>query len=285
MRARAAPQQAVRGKVNKRTQRWIDLTGLNLIRIVIGSYFMAVALGLVSGIAPYALFPKSVDPQLADLIGSTFLFAVTAAFMIGLHLRISALTLALFILCTSLMQNLVTPDTMDISAFWRDLAMLCGVLLSYFGLKRHEFGKATVLWRRKTLQENYDASVPVRPRRISMASANAEGSPAIAYKRSLAPLIETPRRAAPDPAGDADPASNDEPLTAETVDDPTPAQSQPAIFRRNPAHQAQDEPAKSPTLFDLAAASPKTVVRLPVPPARTEPSAEEDEITDIFANV
>jgi hypothetical protein len=48
-----------------RQQRWLEDTGLNLIRRVIRAYFIATALGLISGLALSALFLSFIHPQTA----------------------------------------------------------------------------------------------------------------------------------------------------------------------------------------------------------------------------
>ncbi len=61
----------------------LDQAGLNLIRIVIGSYFMALSLGLVAGLDPAVIFAPLMSPLLADIAGSTLMFCLSACFMAG----------------------------------------------------------------------------------------------------------------------------------------------------------------------------------------------------------
>lgn len=173
----------------QRQQRWIDYTGLNLIRIVIGSYFMAIALGLISGISPPALFLSLTDPQTADLIGTVLLFAVTAAFMLGLYLRLTSLMLAIYVFATSATQNLVLSDTMLIEPFWRDLTLGCAVLLSYTCLKRSELSRAALVWRRTSPRLRSDQTVI--PRRVTTSGASLDRAHAqTVLNSSLKPLMK-----------------------------------------------------------------------------------------------
>ncbi len=182
-----------------RQQRWIDYTGLNLIRIVIGSYFMAISLGLITGISPPALFLSFTTPQVADLIGTVLLFAITAAFMLGLYLRLTSLMLAIFVLSSSVVQNLVVPDAALIEPFWRDLTLVCGVLLSYTGLKRSELSRAALVWRRGTPRLASDQVVT--PRRVTTGSAPSEREQTeYVWRSSFKPLMHpapAPERPAP----------------------------------------------------------------------------------------
>ncbi|MEL7258658.1 MAG: hypothetical protein AAFN80_12560 [Pseudomonadota bacterium] len=132
-----------------RTQTWLDHTGLNLIRIVVGSYFLAISMGLISGFEPTALFVAYSNPMTADLIGTMLLFSLTVVYMTGWQLRLSCLALALFVLSSSLVQNFLLVQTGTISDFWRDLTMVCAVLLSYSSLRRSELRKAALVGRHR----------------------------------------------------------------------------------------------------------------------------------------
>ena len=144
----------------------MDQTGLNLIRIVIGSYFLALSLDLVSGLDAATLFAALLPHATADLIGSTLLFCLSAALMAGLQLRLCALSLALLVFCSSLVQNLiiVTPDSL--SAFWRDLTLATAVLLTYLTLGPGALRRASVLAHRARLRRAM-AQRAINPRRIT----------------------------------------------------------------------------------------------------------------------
>lgn len=176
-------------RVLQRQQRWIDYTGLNLIRIVIGSYFMAISLGLISGIAPPVLFLSFTDPTTADLIGTILLFSITALFMVGVYLRLTSLMLAIFVFSSSIAQNFVLTDATLIEPFWRDLTLVCAILLSYTCLKRTELSRAALVWRRTT--PRLKSSQTVMPRRVTSNTTGSErGAFAASYNASLKPLMQ-----------------------------------------------------------------------------------------------
>ncbi|RBI75147.1 hypothetical protein DQW77_05660 [Roseovarius sp. TE539] len=112
-------------------ERWINQTGQNIIRVVIGSYFTAVSLDLISGVDQRALFATVLGPESADLIGSALLLGLSVAFMIGVTLRLTGLMLALFVFTSSLIQNFLAFEINNISDFWRDLTLVCAVMMSY----------------------------------------------------------------------------------------------------------------------------------------------------------
>lgn len=173
----------------KKSERWLDHTGLNLIRIVIGSYFMAISLGLIRGVDQAAMFAHLLPEESALLAGTALLFILAVAFMSGLALRLSALMLALFVLCSSVIQNYLHFETLTVSAFWRDLTLSCAVLLCYSSLKRRELRKAGVLMRRNAWRIRRGRQAVVAPRRVTLSDRPARRAQGPDYETLLRPLI------------------------------------------------------------------------------------------------
>ncbi|MDA3859175.1 MAG: hypothetical protein PF480_13325 [Roseovarius sp.] len=146
----------------------IDQAGLNLIRIVIGSYFMALSIDLVAGLDPAAIFAPLMTPLAADILGSTVMFSLSASLMAGIELRLVALSLAIFVFSSSLAQNMLHVVPGSVSAFWRDLTLTCAVLLTYSSLSRPALRRASVLAHRARLRRLRDKEV--NPRRITLAA-------------------------------------------------------------------------------------------------------------------
>ncbi len=155
--------------MHSKDERWLNQSGLNLIRIVIGSYFAAVALDLVLGVNQSALFAPFASPLFADLIGSTVLVVASLTFMVGYRLRLSALVLALFVFSSSLIQNFLISDVENVSAFWRDLTMVCAVILTYSNMSRQEMRRADLSRPRriKRIRKIHMPGTAVTPRRVS----------------------------------------------------------------------------------------------------------------------
>ncbi|SLN43597.1 hypothetical protein ROG8370_01847 [Roseovarius gaetbuli] len=144
----------------------IDQAGLNLIRIVIGSYFMALSIGLVAGLDPAAIFTPLMPTLLADILGGTVMFMLSACFMAGIQLRLVALSLAIFVFSNSLTQNMLHVVPGSVSAFWRDLTLTCAVLLTYSSLSRTALRRASVLAHRARLRHARETAS--NPRRITL---------------------------------------------------------------------------------------------------------------------
>lgn len=148
--------------------RWLNQSGLNLIRIVIGSYFAAVGLDLVAGVDQRALFLPFTPPEVADVVGSTLLILASLTFMLGVCLRLSALVLALFVFSSSVAQNFLLVDVENVSDFWRDLTMVCAVILTYSNMTRLDIRRAnlTRAARRKPVRKIHMPGAAITPRRV-----------------------------------------------------------------------------------------------------------------------
>lgn len=143
----------------------ISPTGLNLMRIVMGSYFMALSLGFVTGFDVSALFSLVLPQEVAGFVGSTLLLCLSVSFMAGFLLRRVARSLIALILFSSLIQNfwLFTPESL--SGFWRDLTLAVGVFLSYASLGRRELRNASVFAHRARVRR-VNVRKAIKPQRI-----------------------------------------------------------------------------------------------------------------------
>jgi uncharacterized membrane protein YphA (DoxX/SURF4 family) len=148
----------------------VDQIGINLLRIVTGTFFMAVALDLVDGFDPAILLRPLLGPALSEVAGATGLLALAIWFMLGTALRLAALSLALFVLASSFTANFVAAPVEDLSAFWYDLTLCCGVLLSYLTLDARQMRRASVLGHQSRARR-IAAARRVKPRRVAHGTA------------------------------------------------------------------------------------------------------------------
>lgn len=157
-----------------KNDRSLNYFGLNLIRIVIGSYLMAISLGLIQGFDHAALFRPLMPGTLADLAGKAALFGLAACFIAGIHLRIFALALALFVLVSGLSAAMTQFGAGAASALWRDLVLVCAILLSYAPLRRRELRHAALLLRHRARRISRRRARAVRPRRVKVPAKSIE---------------------------------------------------------------------------------------------------------------
>ena len=168
-----------------------DQIARNLIRIVIGSYFAALSLDLTTGLDKAILFAPFLDAKTADLVASTLILCLSLSFMLGYHLRLSALSLALLIFASSFAQNMIHVEPGAVSDFWRDLTLTCAVLLSYLTLSPRELRRASMIANRARLR--VVAQRPVTPRR-AIAPLPLTRPVQVDIRRALMTTETTPRK-------------------------------------------------------------------------------------------
>jgi putative oxidoreductase len=101
-------------------------------RVIIASYFMAKSLGLI--IDPTGMGQFLAISNVPDYLrwpNAGFEFVAAFAIMLGFQTRMAAALLALYLFWSSFILNYTPGDPYLIGAFWRDLAMIGGLLLLF----------------------------------------------------------------------------------------------------------------------------------------------------------
>ncbi len=115
-----------------RSQRQMHEIAHAVARVLIASYFMARALGLI--IDPNGLVEFMAASEVPDYLrwpNAAFECLAAVAIMIGFQTRMAAALLALFVFWSSFILNYAPGDLVALGAFWRDLAMIGGLLLLF----------------------------------------------------------------------------------------------------------------------------------------------------------
>ena len=121
-----APSRSV--EINHNAQSWL--------RILIASYFIAVALRLIPGTDFSLLLGLVADQGTANLLTAISVFTLAYMVMIGCYLRIAALLLGLMTFFAAFV-GYVGPQASghlasgDLAAFWRDIALVAALMLTY----------------------------------------------------------------------------------------------------------------------------------------------------------
>jgi len=103
-----------------------------IARVLIASYFLAKAIGLIFDPTGMAQFLSvSNVPDYLRWPNAGFEAMAAIAIMIGFQTRMAAALLALYVFWTSFILNYVPGDDYLLGAFWRDLAMIGGLLLLF----------------------------------------------------------------------------------------------------------------------------------------------------------
>ncbi len=99
-------------------------------RVLIASYFVARSIGLIIDPASMGQFlAVSNVPDYLLWPNAGFEFLAALAIMLGFQTRLAAALLALYVFWSSFILNYVPGDPVAIGIFWRDLAMIGGLLM------------------------------------------------------------------------------------------------------------------------------------------------------------
>lgn len=142
----------------------VSRTVLSVVRILIASYFLAAATGLIFEPASRTFLDAVLPQSQAQLVTTTYLFITSFAIMVGVLVRPAALLLSVYIFWSGFLHyDLAQPAAL--AAFWRDMALLGAVLM--IAVTEQGAGTQVRVWRRS-----------VAPRRVSGASEKRKPRPA-----------------------------------------------------------------------------------------------------------
>ncbi|MCI2398385.1 hypothetical protein [Aliiroseovarius subalbicans] len=109
----------------------ISKSGHQAIRLLIASWFIGASTGVVPYEAAHAMAARLIPWSWSELALSTFLFATAWLILIGRQTRGAALLLALFVFWSGYMASFGPHKTLEFHEFWRDLALMGALLLTY----------------------------------------------------------------------------------------------------------------------------------------------------------
>ncbi len=105
--------------------KWITPT--NLTRLLVISYFIAVSLKLIDGNSTLQMLNPVLPPPVAERLMQGLVLTLAALILTGLARRTAALVLSLVVFFAS---YAALYNGGDISAFWRDLALVGALLMT-----------------------------------------------------------------------------------------------------------------------------------------------------------
>ena len=111
-------------------------SGHSVVRLLIVSYFVALALGVIQGTDLAALAKPFLPHWFAAVTTSGVVLALCGMILFGWHRRAAALILALMMFWASYMAMMRAPDQ-ELGAFWRDLALIGALVMTYADGERH----------------------------------------------------------------------------------------------------------------------------------------------------
>lgn len=146
-----------------RTNNGISLTGQNLVRILIASYFMGVSFGLINGTDATPIFALFLPVNVALAIGCSITLLLAYLVLSGLWLRPMALSLGSLLIVSSFVANVSFTNFAGAGDLWRDITIISALMLTYVQADRSMASRrAIVRWRRRVRKIAPDAFVSPR---------------------------------------------------------------------------------------------------------------------------
>lgn len=103
-----------------------------IARVLIASFFIAVASGAV--LDPSAIIKTNALAGMPDYLrwpSAGFEILAAVSIMVGFQTRMSVALLALYVFWSSFIFNYIPSNELAIGSFWRDLAMIGGLLMLF----------------------------------------------------------------------------------------------------------------------------------------------------------
>ncbi len=165
-------------------------SGLNLLRIVLASYFIALSLGLIEGTNTTLILHHAASPKIADFAANTSVFLLAYLVLMGMWLRPAALLLGTFVLAASAYATFVYHPPQLMSDFWRDIALVSGLMMTYLQTSSRGTRRRAML-RRLPRARKVQPGVTVTPRRVAPLSARKDSTqrPVITFPANDAPDV------------------------------------------------------------------------------------------------
>lgn len=117
------------GRPASQRSTMVSRTVLSVVRILIASYFLATATGLIFEPASRMFLDAVLSHQNATLATTIYLFATSFLIMVGKAVRPAALLLAVYIFWSGFLHYDIGGSPEALGAYWRDMALLGAVLL------------------------------------------------------------------------------------------------------------------------------------------------------------
>jgi uncharacterized membrane protein YphA (DoxX/SURF4 family) len=110
---------------------YISESGHLMLRLLIASYFIGAATGIVPFSSGREMAAILLPDAYAGFGYSAFMFTTSYLILMGRQIRAAALLLAVFVFWSSFLASFGPNRTLGLEEFWRDLALISGLLLTY----------------------------------------------------------------------------------------------------------------------------------------------------------
>ena len=169
----------------------VSRTMFAIIRVLIASYFLATATGLILEPGSRTFFDGVLPADSAAFATTMYLFVTAFAIMVGKLVRPASLLLALYIFWSAFVHFELGSSPAALGSFWRDMALLGAVLLvavtepggsDSFRLWRRGVAPRRIVPQRPALDDNGEPAATPRPAPTRPAATR---SPQFASARAI----------------------------------------------------------------------------------------------------
>jgi hypothetical protein len=176
----------------------LDTSSTGVTRFLVLSYFIGLGLGLVEGVKVSVLLASFTPVAVGEVLGGVLVVGLSLMILLDVYRRACALVLALLIFWASYLSMFVNAGPDHVGAFWRDLALIGALLLTYSG-GMPEQGTSSVpvektgagrsvsvpLWSRDAPKTHAPATQTMRARPVQADPAHPKRMKSELYRQDL----------------------------------------------------------------------------------------------------
>ena len=108
-----------------------EFSTTSVTRLLVVSYFFAMGIGTIDGVDVRVLAEPFVSQNTAEYITGGTVIVLSSMVLLGFFRRAAALLLALVVFWASYLTMVVQSGPEQIATFWRDIALIGALLLTY----------------------------------------------------------------------------------------------------------------------------------------------------------
>ena len=108
-----------------------EFSTTSVTRLLVVSYFFAMGSGFIDGVDVSVLAAPFVSQSMAEYITAGIVIVLSSMVLLGFFRRAAALLLALVVFWASYLTMVVQSGPEQIATFWRDIALIGALLLTY----------------------------------------------------------------------------------------------------------------------------------------------------------
>lgn len=114
-----------------RSFRWNQVTTQSIVRVLISSYFIALSVGIFPGTDVSVLLDGFLAGWLSTFLTHLAVFTLAVMILLGVQRRAAALLLGIMVFWASYMALMSLQSAELLGSFWRDLALVGALILTY----------------------------------------------------------------------------------------------------------------------------------------------------------